>query len=172
MEGKYWKIWTKVVCSTFNSDGKKLVRALGDWFTKGEESQHWTTYIDEADKTLYIAPVGKNSTWTAHETVKAIDQFFIYNHTPGRPCNPPKHAIKISLNSKTPYTLIYSNSNTAKVFIKNTMKKKENPSNRAMERVTGPLSTKTDSIQKIERLWHKVPFQRSIGLVGEKPNRH
>ena len=125
---------------------EKLARALGDWLTEGEQSQHWTAYRDEATATLYIAPGGNNSTWTPHKTVTATDQFLIYNHTPGRLFNPPKHAIKNSLHSKTAFTLIYSNSNTAKVSIKSTMKKKENPNNKAMERFMGPLSTKTVSI--------------------------
>ena len=36
---KYWKIWTKSLCATFTSDGKSLVRILGDWLTEGEQSQ-------------------------------------------------------------------------------------------------------------------------------------
>ena len=137
MEGKYWKIWTKALWTTFTKDGKKLVRALGDWLKEVEESQQWTTNRDKATTVSYMAPDRNNPTRPAHETVTATDQFLKYNHTPGRPCNPPKHAIKISLYLKTTFTFTYGNINTIKVFIKYTMMQKANPNNRAMERFMG-----------------------------------
>ena len=71
MEGKYWKIWMKALRSTFTTDGKKLVRALGGWLIEGEESQQWTAYRDEVMTTLYMAPDRNNPTGTTHETVTA-----------------------------------------------------------------------------------------------------
>ena len=85
----------------------------------------------------------------SHEAVTATDRFLTYDHHPGILCDPPRQAVKISLHSKTYYTMIYCNSTTKKNSIRNAMKSSKPINNIAMERVMEPESTKTGSIQRI-----------------------
>ena len=133
-----------------------------------EESQHWSTYRYKDSNALYLAPGGNNQTWTSHEPVTATDKFLIYEYTPGTPCNPPRHTVRISLHLKTTYTIIYSNSTTTKVLIRNTMNPEEPLNNKAMKRVVGLKNTKTGSIREIALALEQGTLQvASDGLVNK-----
>ena len=120
MHGKYWKIWTKALKVTFTTDGLTLRTPLGDWFPNINVSQNWTTYRDIDTDTLYMSPHYATKTWTAHKPVSANGRTLIYNHKPREPCSPPKKGVKISLQSQTQYTLIFTNSCTIPVNLRST----------------------------------------------------
>ena len=84
-----------------------------------------------------MAPNGKQQTWMRYLLVGYNKRgCFIYN-TKEKPANPPKEATRISLNSQSERTLIFGNSFTKEVNIRNPMRLQEEPDVAAMHRPIG-----------------------------------
>ena len=86
-----------------------------------------------------MSPHHTSRTWTAHEPMSANRRTLTYDHKPGEPCTPPKKGVKISLQSQTRHTLIFTNSCTIPVNIRCTHIQQPDPSTKkALTRIIGP----------------------------------
>ena len=135
MNNKAWKIWSVALKTTFTSNGSQLHIPLGDWCDT-KQSQKWTTYKDTED-TLYMAPTQIGATWTAHRLLGINATQGLMYHPRGVPISPPDNAVKVSLQSSTSQTLIFSDSTNKEVPLKRRGREALLDNSRAVERITG-----------------------------------
>ena len=129
-------ILSAAIKTTFISNRTHLHTPLGDWCNT-TPSQTWPTYKDTGD-TFYMAPTQIGATWTAHRLIGInSSQGLLYN-TSVTSSSPPKQAVKISLQSRTAHTLIFSDSTTKEVTLNPRKKEAVIENSRALVRKTGP----------------------------------
>ena len=81
-------------------------------------SQHWTVYRALDSHTRYCAPDQTNPTWEKFEPLRLTNRGILYENKIGTPCRPQEKGYKISLASGSPTTLIYTDSCSRPVSLK------------------------------------------------------
>ena len=132
---RHWRNWTRTISTLFTYDGVNLYEPLQNWLTTGTESQHWISYRDPKSNNLYLQPTQQGQQWMRYKSTSP--RKLIYNPHEGTTCNPPAKAVRISLQSETTSTWIYTDSTTEPRSISHLMPTPPDNIFLALERIVG-----------------------------------
>ena len=122
MNRKSWKTSCTALKTTFTTDETHLHTPLGNQYKNNPSSQNWITCKDKEDN-LYMAPLQRRKTWTAHKLIGVNKSQGLIHDTKGSPSQPPEKAVNITLRSQTKHTYIFNNSNAAEVLTRHPEKR-------------------------------------------------
>ena len=102
-----WKIFSSTVKKIFCvPNSNKLLRPLGPWRKTKFKQTIWKHFYDPITNRLYKRYDRKYNPWTFHRPI--TNNKLIFNSSPGMPHTPPTPIHRITLNSQSPNTWIYT----------------------------------------------------------------